>query len=287
MLFWSRMANSKPAMKVWIYLSFVSLAIMYAGLKLGDRHGLLFGFLISLSINALVFFFADLRLITRFRSELLEGQDPWGMLSIVTRLSNKARIPVPKLNLIDVSTPISLSYGMSDGQYAISVSHGLVREFSKEEVEAVLAIEIARLSRQDTALSTAAAALTAALGTFARAIDNYFFFGFMRSRPAPQKQPTTKLFFPVIALLGRLMIRRKHYLAADALAATLIDDPSRIAQVLWKLHSFQNTMPFEIKSSDVSLFVVSPLERHEWFRKFQPQPPVERRIKRLVGHYPI
>jgi heat shock protein HtpX len=287
MLFWSRMADTKPAMKVWIYLSIMSLAIMYAGLKLGDRHGLLAGFLVSLALNALVYFFADLRLVTRFRSELLEGQDPWGMLSTVNLLSQKVRIPSPKLYLIDVATPITLSYGMSDGQYAISVSEGLVREFTKEEIEAVLALEIARLSRQDTALSTAAAALTAVFGTFARAIDNYLFLGILRSRRVPKAQPTMKLFFPIIALLGRLMIRRKDYFAADALASSLIQDPQRIASVLMKLHSFQNTMPFEIKASDVSLFVVSPLERYEWFRKFQPQPPVERRIKLLLGYYPI
>ncbi len=287
MLFWSRMADTKPAMKVWIYLSVMSLAIMYAGLKLGDRHGLLAGFLIALAVNALVYFFSELRLSSRFRSELLEGQDPWGMLSTVTSLSQKVRIPIPKLYLIDVATPITLSYGMSDGQYAISVSEGLVREFTKEEIEAVISLEIARLSRQDTALSTAAAALTAVFGTFARAVDNYLLLGILRSRQSVKSQPTTKLFFPIIALLGRLMIRRKDYFAADALAASLIQDPQRIANVLWKLHSFQNTMPFEIKSSDVSLFVVSPLERYEWFRKFQPQPPVERRIKLLLGYYPI
>ena len=274
-------------MKVWIYLSAVSLLLLLAGLKLGDRHGLLIAFLIALAMNAAVFFFAELRLAKRFRAEVLEGQDPWGMLSCLTRLSEKAGLPTPKLYLIDIATPTALSYGMASGQNTVLISEGLVREFTKNEIEAVLALEIARLSRQDTALSTAAAAVTASIGAFARAIDNYFFFRNFRTKRIMRGQPTTKFLFPLVALLVRLLIRRRDYLAADRFAASLIDDPQRIAEVLWKLHSFQNTLPFEIKVTDVSLFAVSPLERSRWYRRFQPQPSLEQRIKLLIGYYPI
>ncbi len=275
------------SIKVWLYLSALALLLMYAGLKLGDRHGLLVGFLAALAINALVFFFPDLRLAKRFRGELLEGQDPWGMLSILTRLASKAGIDAPKLYLRGISTPTVLSYGLSSGQNAILVSAGLVREFTKDEIEAVLALEIARLCRHDTALSTAAAAISAAIGTFARAIDNYFFFRGIRTKRILRGQPTTKLLFPVASIIIRLLVRPPNFYAADAVAAELIQNPQRIAEVLWKLHSFQNTLPFEIKVTDVALFSVSPLEGSRWYRQFQPQPAMEQRIKLLLGYYPI
>jgi heat shock protein HtpX len=277
-----------PALKVWIYLSLMSLAIMYAGLKLGHRHGLLIAFLIALTLNALIFFFSDLRLKKRFETELLEGQDPWGMLSSLDRLARKAQIAIPKLQIIELQTPITVSYGMAMGQNTVLVSRGLVREFTKDELEAALALEIARLARQDTALSTAAAATSAAIGSFARAIDNIVFMrGIRRTRKPFRGMPVTSFFFPLIAIVNRLLIHRGTYLEADQFAAQLIGDKQRIANVLWKLHAFQNTLPFEIKVSDVALFIVSPLESSSWLRKFQPQPPLERRIKVLLGHFPI
>jgi uncharacterized protein (DUF58 family) len=111
--------SQRSSLKVWVFLSLISVTLMVAGQRLGERHGLLAGFLIALAINAAIFFYGEVRLLKRFPNELLEGQDPWGLLSRLEALSARAAIAVPRLFLIHVHTPITLSIGMSSGQSAI------------------------------------------------------------------------------------------------------------------------------------------------------------------------
>lgn len=274
-------------MKVWLYLSILSLALMVGGLKVADRHGLLAGFLIALVINAFVFFYADFRLQKRFKSELLEGQDPYGLLSMLQRLSTKAGITMPRLHLIELRTPTTLSFGMASGQSAILVSEGLVNELEHDELEAALALEVARLKTSETVGGTAAAAFTSVLSTIAWFCDQIFFLKFLRRDRGLQGSPVTAACFPIVAFFSRLIVGRKRFFETDAIASELINDPNRVARVLWKLSAFQKTRPFPVPVSDVSLFVVSPLSNSRWYRKFQPQPPMEHRIRRLSGHYPL
>ncbi len=279
--------RERGSLKVWLFLGAFSSALMIGGLKLFDRHGLLAGFLLALAVNGLVFFYGDLRLLKRFPGELLEGQDPWGLLSKLDALTAKAGIRAPRLFLCGLATPTTMSIGMSSGRAAILVSEGLVREFSAAETEAALALEVARLKRKDTVASTAAAAITAGLAKVARALDQYLFLNVIFKPRPGQLGPVMRLCAPLIALLARVAIGHQQYLASDKLAAELIGDSRRVARVLWKLHAFQTTRPFEVSPSDTPLFVVSPLTTSFWYRYLQLQPPVERRIKKLVGHYPM
>lgn len=283
------MVNTRlqSSMKVWLYMSALSLALMVGGLKLADRHGLLAGFLIALVINAFVFFYADIRLQRRFASEILEGQDPYGLLSMLQRLSTKAGIPVPRLHLISVATPTSLSFGMASGHSAVLVSEGLVNELNHNELEAVLALEVARLKSSETVGGTAAAAFTSVICTVAWVFDQVLFLGFLRRNKSLRGRPFTAAVFPLIALISRMIVGRKRFFETDAYASNLIENPRLIANVLWKLSAFQKTRPFHVPVSDVSLFVVSPLSNSRWYRLFQPQPPMEHRIRRLAGHYPL
>ncbi len=280
--------QNRTSLKVWLFLGSLSVGLLVAGEKVGHRHGLLAGFLLALLMNALIFFYGELCLLRRFSIERLEGQDPWGLLSSLETLCRKAGIPVPRLFLADVATPTSLSVGMSSNSHAILLAHSISQEFTPTEVEAILAFEVARLKRHDTLASTAAAAMTGGLSTLARLLDQVLFLQFLRrSAKGCQFRPTSFLFSPLIGLLARVAIGQKNYFESDALAASLIEDPQRMARVLWKLHSFQTTRPIDVAPSDTPLFIVNPLTSCGWYRYFQVQPTIERRIRRLIGHYPI
>lgn len=277
----------RGSLKIWAFLGLVSIVLMVGGMKLADRHGLLVGFLLALGLNGLVFFYGDIRLLKRFPGEMLEGQDPWGLLSKLETLATKAQIPTPRLFLVNLATPTTMSIGMSSGRAAILVSEGLVREFNEQETEAALAFEVARLKREDTIAGTAAAALTSGIAKTARAIDQYFFLQAIFKPHPGQIGPMMKVCSPLIALLARVAVSRKQFLESDKLAAELIGDPQRLARVLWKLHSYQTTRPFDVSPSDTPLFVVSPLTNGFWYKYLQLQPAVERRIRQLTGHYPL
>jgi heat shock protein HtpX len=97
----------------------------------------------------------------------------------------------------------------------------------------------------------------------------------------------TRLISPLAGFLLRLSIRPGFYLLADDFAAHLIEEPAVLAQALWKLQSYSATMPLQAPLSTAHMFIVNPLPKRGWTRHYQAQPPIEKRIKILIGYYPI
>jgi heat shock protein HtpX len=71
------------------------------------------------------------------------------------------------------------------------------------------------------------------------------------------------------------------------MAARLIGQPQSLAHALWKLHSFAGAEIFDIPASNALLFVVNPMPPKTFEKHFNVHPPVEKRIEKLVGYFPI
>ena len=61
-------------------------------------------------------------------------------------------IPMPALKIIESSSLNAFASGLRPGQYAVSVTRGLTEALSEEEIEAVLAHELAHIKNRDTQL---------------------------------------------------------------------------------------------------------------------------------------
>ncbi|MGZ3818411.1 MAG: M48 family metalloprotease, partial [Bdellovibrio sp.] len=83
--------------KVWISVLLSSLAFLIIGYQLGERLGLLIGFLIALSINFFVFYYGDNRILAKLSATRLKGQDAWGLIEKVNRFSEKLGMPAPAI----------------------------------------------------------------------------------------------------------------------------------------------------------------------------------------------
>jgi len=275
--------------RIWLLLALLSFLLMYVGQKLGDRHGLLAGFLLALIINFALFFYSELLLSRRLQAQLLEGQDAWGVTDRVRAIASAAGISAPQVYRVESRTPAVLSLGITRAQSSILLTSGLFQEFTRDEIEAALAFEIARIARGDTSASTAAAGLSSGLARLAEAFDRILGLQLLPRviRPRWNLQLFRFLLSPLVALLARFAINPRRYLASDAYAASLIEDPRRMARVIWKLNCFQKTLPLTASFADSPLYMVNPLTSSNWYRYLQTQPPVELRVQRLVGRFPM
>lgn len=284
----------RSTFKIWSALFLLSVALIVLGQEIGDRLGLLLGCLISLGINLFVYYYGYLKLTQIFGGQQLEGQDPWGMLERLRRLAERAKIPPPQLVIVPIETPTSFSAGRNWNHSSILLSEALIEELSPDEVEAVLAYEMARLKRHDTAVLGSASAFARGILWLPDLIEKHL------PRMHGPREFMLAIHFLLILLLGPLAalalqaaVRTRDYYAADHQAAQMIANPDLLAQVLWKLNSYAQTRPLSDHGrpahllSHAHLFIVSPLANHGWRQLFRRQPPVERRIEKLVGHFPI
>lgn len=275
--------------KTWTLLAGFSLLIILASHGWGGRQGLLWGVIIALSINCLIYFYNDLRLESLFPGHTVEGQNPWGLLETAKNFSGKARIPTPKVMILDSLAPQALVMGRSWKSATIILTEGLLRSLTKAERDAVIAYQISCIKKLDTLAFTVACACTDFLFAVSRFIDLL-----IRGILGPKKDPHSRqnhlfslLVAPLASALVRISVGSGRYLANDSIAASWLDDPKALAQALWKLESYASTRPLGITASTAPMFIVNPLTGHGWTRYFHVHPSVEKRIRNLIGYYPI
>lgn len=252
--------------RIWVNVATATSLLMVVGQMVAGRYGLLFGFLCALVLNFLIFLYPSIRLFQLFPNQQLEGQDPNKILSTVEALSRKAGIPTPSVYIIEIPTPICYSVGLTQSSSAIFLSEGLIDRLEPKDVKTALAFEVARIYRFDSLAGTVSASLAGALSV----------------------KPLRRIFAPVVALLVRIALRRKSFFGADQEAARLLDqDPKALAQLLWKLDSYTQTLPIQVALPFAHLFIVTPLTGRVRDSYLSLQPAVKTRISRLTGHYPV
>ena len=279
----------KSSTRAWIFLTLTSLAFLLIGHSLGGRRIIKKKMVVSLSINCLVYLYADQQILSSFQSRPLEGQDPWGVLTMSRKLAETAKIPIPQIVITNSFSPQALSVGRSPERSAIVITDGLLQRFSGEELRAVLAYCIANIKRQDTLAYLVGAAFCRGILLITQSLDAVvrWLIGTKKKSYAPHSHLFTYLFAPLCHLILKLAVRPQSYYDSDQLAASLISEPQIYARTLWKLRSYSMTLPYPVPAAYAHAFIVNPLTNKGWARYFHTQPSVEQRISRLIGYYPI
>ena len=281
-------------------MALCSMALIVTGHSIESRFGLLIGFFLALSLNSLVFFYADLRLDSLFPSQTLEGQDAWGILRLARNLAGRTGMKLPNIHVIESETPLAFSAGLMPKRSSVFVSRALLEKMSDKELEIILAYEFRRLDTQQTAAATAISALVGLLSFTARLIDDVILLRFITcffrktsdriellKHGGVRFGPMTLLISPLVAFLVRVSVSRKAIISTDRFVADLTGDRSLVARTLWKLDSYAKTRPFPVNLAEAHLFMVSPLVRYPLWRFAVAQPPIERRLFHLTGHEPL
>ncbi|OQW47920.1 MAG: hypothetical protein A4S09_14065 [Proteobacteria bacterium SG_bin7] len=266
--------------KVGFLSVFFVVTIGFFGHWLGGRQGALFAVIIAFSLIYVIFTVGNTMAFSIFTSRRLEGQDPWGLGDTLNKMVFRAKVHMPKIFVMESAFPTIFSSGMNKNEFAIFVTTGLVKTLTPQETEAVIAQQLAFLKRKDILPAMISAVLATA---FLSLTENY---STIKKSPLINRI-VFAIFAPLALLLVRLNVGRKNYLSADSLACQWLDNPIHLAYALIKLDSYAKTQPPEVPFSLGHLFIVNPLTIGNWGRYFGVQPPIHRRIHRLVGYYPI
>jgi heat shock protein HtpX len=271
--------------KVWLFIVGICLFFLVTGYNVGGRIGLMLGLAISIAINVLIFFYGETHILSLLKVRQLQGQDPWGLQNLIKELSAKLRIK-KEFNLYVINTPAAVAFSVSIAwrKPCICLSEGLLKRFTPEELQAVVAHQMVHIRKLDTfgfGVTSILANTLVGLGQF---LDQLWPPNFFLDK---KQQPFLTLFSPLGWLIIRAVVHKKTYLKNDILAAELIGDRKRLAEVLWKLEGLAQTQPLLIPPCTSHLFIVNPegFEQRNLFLKSHP--PIKKRLLNLLGYYPI
>lgn len=279
----------KNSTSTWLFVAFNSLLLISLGFMLLDRQGLLWGFALAVGIHSSVYFYSDLRILRLFKGRLLEGQDPWSIIYNTKKLSQRAKIPIPKVYIIKSLSPQAFSVGRNLHVSRIVLTEGVLSHFSEEEIKAILAYQIATIKNNDTLAFTTSGVLVGFLLSLTANLDRAYRWLFVIKRKdlGFKSYLFTWLLSPIISLLLKIHVHSRNYFEIDRLAAELLQKPEDLARVIWKLESFKSTMPFKAPISMSHMLMTSAFQPKGWLKHFITHPPQSKRIKKLVGYFPI
>lgn len=227
------------------------------------------------------FFFSDkLALYSMGAREVSEDEYPQ-LHAAIGRLSQQADLPKPKVAVADSRVPNAFATGRSQSNSAVCVTTGIMDTLSEEELEGVIAHELAHVKNRDVAVMTIASFLS----TIAFFIVRWgWLFGGRDRNGAPLIVAivVSLLVWVVSFLLIRALSRYREY-SADRGAAMITGNPSALATALSKISGRMDQVPEEDlrEQADMNAFFIIPIRKGFIGRIASTHPPTERRIEKL------
>lgn len=213
------------------------------------------------------------------------------LVNTIEGLAIAAGIPVPRAYVIDDPALNAFATGRNPENAAMAVTTGLMQALDRQELEGVVAHELAHIKNYDTLLTTLAAVLAGSVTLISEWMLRSFWWGGGRRRDNDSGQLGLVIMLvaivlavlaPIAATLIRLAISRKREYLADASGALLTRYPPGLANALRKIGSDAHQLKSANKATE-SLYIANPLRRlgGSMNSLFNTHPPLEDRIARL------
>jgi heat shock protein HtpX len=156
---------------------------------------------------------------------------------------------------------------------------------SREELEGVLAHELAHIKHRDILVGTVAATIAGAISYLAQMAQWAMIFGGRSSDEENGSNPVAALVMmivgPIAAMMVQMAISRSREYGADAGGAEISGNPLHLAGALRKLHMASQRIPMDANPATSHMFIVNPLSGGGLLKLFSTHPPMEERIARL------
>lgn len=272
--------------KTAFLLGSLSALLLLAGQAVGGQGGLLVALLIAAVMNFGSYWFSDKIVLAMYRAQEVEPNHP--LSRIVARLVARAGLPMPKVYVIPTDTPNAFATGRSPQHAAVAATEGILRLLSEEEIEGVMAHELAHVKNRDILISSVAATIAAAimvLASIARwgAIFGAGNRGNDRNGANALALLATAIIAPLAAMIIQAAISRAREFGADRTGAEIAGTPHGLANALRKIEAAVRRKPLPANPATAHMFIVKPFSGSGILSLFSTHPPTEERIARLLG----
>jgi len=229
-------------------------------------------------------YFSDrLTLWSMGATEVSEQEYPQ-LHATVSRLSQQADLPKPKVAVSDTKIPNAFATGRSKNHAAVCVTEGIMRTLDEEELEGVLAHELAHIKNRDMTVMTIASFLS----TLAFIVVRWgWLFAGGRNRQGGGAPVLVAIVVSIVVwiisfLLIRALSRYREY-AADRGGAMISGKPSKLASALLKIDSRMDRVPEQDlrEEAEMNAFFIIPIKKGVVGRLFSTHPTTESRVERL------
>ncbi len=276
------MTNS---LKTILLMALMMGILLFIGDWMGGEQGLWMAFIFSLLMNFGMYWFSSKIVLMTYRATEATEADAPKLFSIVRRLAAQAQLPMPKVYIIPGDSPNAFATGRNPEHAVVAATEGILHLLSDDELEGVIAHELAHVKHRDILIATLVASMAGTITFVARmAMYATMFGGGSRDRENsnPFGQILLIILAPIAAMLIQFAVSRSREFAADEGGAQISQRPMSLANALRKLERGVDQIPMtNAGTATAHMFIVNPLVGGGITKLFSTHPPTEERIARL------
>lgn len=274
--------------KTTLLLASLTGLFLVIGGAIGGQTGMLFALLLAVAMNMGAWWFSDTLALKMSGAREVTAAEMADLHQMVDALSQRAKLPKPRVYLIESEAPNAFATGRSPSKGAVAVTTGIVRLLSRDELAGVIAHELAHIKNRDTLISSIAATFAGAVSMLADMVMwGMIFGGFGGSEEEEGGGMAgmaggllTMILAPISALLIQMAISRSREYTADATGAQILGNPLALASALEKLETMVLQRPMAVRPATAHLYIVNPL-LGGLGSLFRTHPETAKRVARL------
>jgi heat shock protein HtpX len=224
-------------------------------------------------------------------TEVSEADQP-ELWHTVEDMALVAKIPMPKVYIVNDASPNAFATGNSPKNAAVAVTTGIMQRLNREEMEGVIGHEVSHIRNYDIRLSTIALALSSAIAMLVNMGMHSFWWGGGRRRSDNDNEGGTLeiimmilsiilvILGPIATTIAQLALSRNREYLADASSVELTRNPLGLINALEKISASEPMHNPDPSSS--ALYISDPFKKKKSMAHlFDTHPPIEDRIQRL------
>jgi heat shock protein HtpX len=274
-------------LKTVVLLTFLTVLLVFVGGALGGQNGMIIAFMMALVMNFVSYWFSDKIVLAMYKAQpVTEAQAP-DLHAMIRRLTQKAGLPMPKVYIIPEEALNAFATGRNPEHGVVAVTEGIIRALDREELEGVIAHELAHIKHRDILTGTIVATIAGAISMLAQMAHWAMIFGGGRRDDSDEGgSPVVALVMmivaPIAAMLVQMAISRTREYEADKGGAAIAGNPYGLANALLKLERGAQIVPMhDAKPATAHMFIMNPLTGGGLMKLFSTHPPIAERVKRL------
>ncbi len=263
----------------------MTAVFMVAGQLMGGNNGMVFALIMALGMNFFAYWFSDKMALKMSGAKEVSPADAPDLHALVARLARQAEIPMPRVCIIHQDTPNAFATGRNPSHAAVAVTTGLMKILTPDELEGVMAHEMAHIKNRDILISSIAATMAGAIGYMASMAQWSMIFGGRSNDDEGGGgllgSLAMMILAPLSASLIQMAISRSREFQADATGAAICGKPRSLASALQQLEIYNRRRPMDVNPATAQMYIVNPLSGGQIANLFSTHPPMQERIKRL------
>jgi heat shock protein HtpX len=232
------------------------------------------------------YFASDKLVLKMTRAQVIQETDHPQLFNLVNEVCIASGLPMPKVALVDDPAPNAFATGRDPNHSLIAFTTGLLNSMDREELQGVVAHEMAHVANRDTLVSAVAATTAGIVALISDILMRMLWFGGGRNRDHGSSQMPIFLAIiplilaPIAATMLKSAVSRKRESLADATAVSFTRNPAGLRSALEVLA--RDTTVVQARSSAVAhMYIESPLDASAASRLFATHPPITERIATL------